>query len=105
MDTITAAGTDGEASFDGTWLALSRRGWRSKLRSKTVKDMITNQGDRRIPAKSITAVSFKPARPMSHGVIGFTVAGGPDAEVTFTTAQLASFQVLRDAVEDAISGP
>jgi len=105
METITAAGTDGEASFDGTWLTFSRRGWRSKLRSKTVRDVITNQGDRRIPAKSITAVSFKPARPMSHGVIGFTVAGGPDEQVTFSTSQIAAFQALRDAVEDAISAP
>jgi uncharacterized protein DUF4429 len=105
METISAAGTDGEASFDGGWLTLTRKGWRAELRSKTVRDMITNQGDRRIPARSVTAVSFKPAHhPGARGHIGFTVAGGEDAGLTFTMAQTQAFQALRAAVENAIAG-
>lgn len=81
--------------------------------------MTIGKGEKRIPVRSISAIQIKPAGAMMNGFISFGVGGGNEKQsrfgsqtmdatkdensVVFTKKQQGDFEVLRDAVEAAIT--
>jgi hypothetical protein len=110
MDLEAVGYMGGIVSFDGVFVSIRRKG---------LSRLTVGKGEKRIPARSITAVQLKPAGPITNGFIQFTIAGGierrskfgrqtPDAvsdenSVIFTRKQQPQFEVLRSAIEHAIA--
>ena len=108
---ITANGHNGQVTFDGTFVTITRSGF---LARATV-----GKGEKRLPIGSITGVQWKPASAMVNGFIQFTVPGGNEVRshvgsqtrsagqdensVIFMRKQSAEFEALRAAVEQAIA--
>lgn len=109
-EAVTAKGHNGQVSFDGRMVTISRKGLLGRAS--------VGKGEKRIPLTSITAVQWKPAGPVMNGYIQFSLPGGNEGRarfgsqtkdaghdensVIFTRRQMASFQRLRTAVEDAL---
>lgn len=108
---VTAKGYNGQASFDGRFVTITRNGF--------VARSTVGKGEKRIPLKSLTAVQWKPATHLARGYIQFTIAGGVERRsrfgratkdalndensVVFPPRHQEAFQALRDAVEEAIA--
>lgn len=108
---IVAAGVNGQVSFDGSWVTITRKGM---LARATV-----GKGEKRIPISLIAAVQWKPPGPLVRGFIAFTVPGGNESRsrfghqttdaakdenaVVISSGQKEEFEALRAAVEAAIS--
>ena len=106
---MEARGRGARVSFDGSYVTIARSGWSAP-----------GKGEKRIPVQSITAVRWKPAGLMS-GYIQFTVLGGSEVHtrsgrqtidaardensVVFARRRQPDFQVLREAVEQALVQP
>jgi Domain of unknown function (DUF4429)/Short C-terminal domain len=113
-DTVFAKGHNGQISFDGRFVTISRKGVFGR--------MTVGKGDKRVPVRSITAVQWKPAglSGTTYGFIQFTIAGGierrnrpgqaakdamtDENSVTFLKHGQAPFETIRVAVENAITG-
>jgi len=109
--TVTAKGYNGQASFDGRFVTITRKGF--------VARGTVGKGEKRIPLKSLTAVQWKPATHLVRGYIQFSIAGGierrsrfgratkdatnDENSVVFSPRHQEAFQALRDAVEEAIA--
>ena len=112
-ETITAKGYNGQVSFDGRFVTISRSGF---IARSTV-----GKGEKRIPIKSLTAVQWKPATHMVRGYIQFTLSGGierrsrfgqatkdamqDENSVVFSPRHQEAFQAVRNAVEEAMTQP
>jgi hypothetical protein len=106
-----AAGYTGQIDFDGTFVTITRRGFTARTS--------VGKGAKRIPLVSITAVQMKPAGPVAHGFIEFSIGGGNEARsgfggqtasafgnenaVVFKRKQQPEFEALRDEIEGAIA--
>jgi hypothetical protein len=66
---ISAKGRSGQMSFDGTFVTITREGFRAKSMHGT------GGGTKSIPVRSIGAVQFKPATSMVHGYIPLSISG------------------------------
>ena len=100
----------GSVSFNGQWVTIHRAG---------AQRLTHGQGDKRLHISQIAAVQLKPAGLLSNGFIQFTIAGGLDPQaakgrrtlqaardensVVFTRKHQEEFELLRQAVENAIA--
>lgn len=107
-----AKGVNGQVSFDGSIVTISRKG----VMARTT----VGKGDKRIPVSSITAVEWKPPSALIRGFIGFTIPGGNENRSTFGKrtvdaakdensvvvgkSHVEEFDVLRAAIEAALAG-
>ena len=100
-------GYNGQVSFDGTNVTISRKGALAKM-------SFGFSGEKRIPVTSIISVQYKEASSMLNGFIQFATAARESAggltdasqdenSVLFTKSQNADFAELRKAVEEAIA--
>lgn len=107
---LSAKGTNGTINFDGQTVIIERKGLNAR--------MLVGGGEKRIPVASITAVQWKKAG-LTAGFIQFTLAGGIERRskpgrttsdamhdentVTFHSRQMAAFEPIRTAIDEAIS--
>jgi hypothetical protein len=109
---VTAKGANGQISFVGKVLIISRKGAAARL--------TVGKGERRIPLSAIQAIQWKPLGSLVSGFISFTIAGSLDRNVGFGRAtwnavddenavvfknkkQEAEMIQLRDAVQQALA--
>lgn len=108
---ITAKGVNGTVTFDGRMVTISHSG--------ALGRMTAGKGEKRVPVSSIAAVEWKPHGFGVRGFIRLTIPGGVertsrvgkrtvDSEkdensVVFGKTQLADFERVRAAIEDAIA--
>lgn len=74
------------------------------------------KGEKRIPISSISSVQFKKPGAMTNGYIQFSLSGGRESgrglmdatkdenSVMFTSAQVKSFEAIRDFIEERLGG-
>lgn len=109
MEPLKANGFNGQLSFDGATVIITREGFRARS--------MHGRSEKTLPLKSIGAVQFKPATSLISGWIQFSVAGevsqkrigvgrSHDAStdenaVIFQKKQMAEFEAIRDAVRAA----
>lgn len=107
---MEAHGYNGQVTFDGQAVTISRHG--------PVARLTIGKGEKRIPLRHITAVQYKPAG-IVNGFIQFTVAGGVERRsrfgrqsmdaakdensVTFLYWQRHEFAELHRALNDALA--
>jgi hypothetical protein len=72
---VTAKGVNGEITFNGLTLVITRKGALGRLSA--------GKGERRIPLSAIQAVQWKPPGPVVNGFISFNVAGSIDRNPGF----------------------
>lgn len=110
-EVIAAQGRNGQVSFDGKTVTITREGFAARVSH--------GRGEKSIPLRQIAAVQMKPVSLMTTGFIQFTVPGeisskvqkggrGLDAAsdenaVLFLKKQEPDFVALRDAVQAAIA--
>ena len=110
---IEAKGHNGQVTFDGTTITITRKGALGRLSS--------GKGSIALPVTQVTSVRFKEAGPVVNGYIQFSVPGRIEQRsqfgsqttdaahdpnsVIFTRKQRAQFAALRDAVQEAIAAP
>lgn len=103
----------GFVRFDGQFVHIQHSGMLSRA--------TVGKGSKRVPARSIAAIHFKPAGPVISGYIQFSMAGGNETRarfgrqsldaandensIMFTKKEQPYFEALRDAVESAIASP
>lgn len=108
---IEVKGHNGQITFDGQYVTISRRGILGR--------MSVGKGEKRFHISQISSVQWKPAGPFVNGFIQFATAGGNERRsqfgsqtsnavndensVLFTTKQKAAFEELRKHVEGAIA--
>lgn len=113
VDVIRAEGRNGQISFDGAAVTITREGF--------VARSTHGRSEKRIPIATIGAVQYKPYSVMGWGFIKFSVTGessnrtklgsqSKDAftdenAVQFTKSQQPQFEALRDAIQAAQSAP
>lgn len=99
--TISAKGVNGDLSFDGSLVTISRKG-------------LGNKGQKAIPLRSVGGVQVRPATMLVNGFIQLSVAGEvtrsaggvgrlqdaakDENAVIFTKKQTADIEAFRDAV-------
>lgn len=109
---IHAKGVNGQISFDGATVVITREGFLARSTH--------GRSEKSLPVKSIGAVQIKPASALVNGHIQFSVSGesskksigfgkSQDAAkdenaVIFTKKQAPAFEALRDAVRAAQAG-
>jgi hypothetical protein len=110
---IEAKGVNGQVTFDGSFVTITRKGFAARA--------TVGKGEKRIPVASIAAVQWKAPGAMTRGFIQFTVPGGSERRSQFgsqTTdaakdensvlvakGQVAEFEALREAIEGALASP
>jgi hypothetical protein len=108
---IEAKGHNGQITFDGQQITITRRGF---LARTTV-----GKGQKTFHISQISSVQWKPAGPFVNGFIAFSVSGGNERRsrfgsqttsavsdensVVFTSRQKTTFEQLRAAIEAAIA--
>ena len=108
---IMASGVNGQVSFDGNFITITRKGLMARA--------TVGKGEKRIPIGSVTAVQWKPPGAMVRGFIQFTVPGGNEGRshagrqtvdaakdensVIVDRSHKQAFEALRAAVEQAIA--
>lgn len=113
MEPIQANGINGQVTFDGQFVTLSRKGVMAR--------MTIGKSEKRIPVSSINAVQWKPPSRLVRGFIQFTVSSGKEPRSRFGKqtvdaskdensvvvgwTQIEEFTALRDTVEAAIAAP
>ncbi len=103
----SASGHNGQVSFDGDFMVISRKGLMAKLDHGA-------KGDKRIPLTSITSVQLREPKYGTLGYIQFGLLGSIDSgggimaartdenSVDFQKKDLANFQAVRSYVEQQI---
>lgn len=107
---MDAQGHNGQVSFDGHFVTITRSGMLARAS--------VGKGQKSIPISSITAVQVKAAGALTNGFVEFTVSGGNEVRsragsqtldasrnenaVLFTKRQSAEMAALADAVRRAI---
>ncbi len=104
----SASGHNGQISFDGDFLVISRKGLLAKVYQGA-------KGDKRVPLTSITSVQLREPKFGTDGYIQFGLLGSIDSgggmmaarhdenSVSFYKKDLANFQAVRSYVEQQIS--
>lgn len=108
---ITANGRNGQVTFDGKTVTISREGAAAR--------MTHGRGDKMLALRQIAAIQLKPVSMMTVGFIQFTVPGEmsnhngkgtrafdatkDENAVTFTKKQEPEFVALRNAIQAAIA--
>jgi len=108
---ITAKGRNGQVTFDGKTVTISREGAAARASH--------GRGDKMLPLRQIAAVQLKPVSLMTAGYIQFTVpgemssnkrkggrtfdAGKDENSVLFLKKQEPEFVALRNAIQTAIA--
>lgn len=108
---LEVTGHNGQITFDGQTVTISRRGILAR--------MTVGKGQKTIHIAQISGVQWKPAGPFVNGFIQFTIPGGNERRskfgsqtdtavsdensVIFMTKQQAAFEQLRDAVTQALA--
>jgi hypothetical protein len=111
MENISAKGQNGQVTFDGDFVTITRKGFFGR--------MTIGKGEKRIPAGAVTSVQWKPPGAMMNGFIAFSLAGGNETKSRFgsqtvdaskdenavivTKNQAAAFAPLREAIERKIA--
>lgn len=107
---ITANGLNGQVSFDGVSVVITREGFVARSRH--------GRSEKVLPLSLVGAVQFRPATTLMNGFIQFSVAGevskrsigggknrnavkDENAVVFRGAAATAEFEALRDAVRQA----
>jgi hypothetical protein len=105
---IQATGVNGQVSFDGEIIRISRRGAMAFM-TQGIK------GDKEIHVAQLSAVQFKKAGPAFNGYIQFSFLGGHETKggildatrdensVMFTMRQADRFESLRAAVQQRMN--
>lgn len=107
---IQAKGHNGQMSFDGQNVTISRKG---------VLGFLTQglKGDKIIKLSSITAVQFKKVGMITSGYLQLSLTGGNESRggvfdatqdentVMFVKKQEKDFEGLRDAIQAALNAP
>ncbi|MFK0300294.1 DUF4429 domain-containing protein [Brevundimonas sp. NPDC090276] len=107
---IQAKGHNGQMSFDGQNVTISRKG---------VLGFLTQglKGDKIIKLSSITAVQFKAVGMITSGYLQLSLMGGNESRggvfdatqdentVMFVKKQEKDFEGLRDAIQAALNAP
>lgn len=104
-------GHNGQISFDGQYVTLTRQGLLGRLS--------VGKGEKRWHISQISSIQWKPAGPFVNGFIQFSASGGNEQRsrfgsqttsaasdensVLFTKKQMPDFQQLRTAIEAAIA--
>ena len=103
----SASGHNGQISFDGDFLVISRKGVLAKVYQGA-------KGDKRVPLTSITSVQLREPKFGTDGYIQFGILGSIDSgggmmaarhdenSVSFYKKDLANFQAVRSYVEQQI---
>jgi len=103
----SASGHNGQISFDGDFLVISRKGLLAKVYQGA-------KGDKRVPLTSITSVQLREPKLGTDGYIQFGILGSIDSgggmmaarqdenSVSFYKKDLANFQAVRSYVEQQI---
>jgi hypothetical protein len=102
----------GFVRFDGTTVVI---------RQTSVSRIVVGKGEKRIPARQITAIQIKPAGPFVTGFIQFSLGGSNEVRssfgrqsfdatkdensMSFSLAEQNQFEALRDAIEAAAASP
>lgn len=110
-ETISAQGRNGQVTFDGKTVTITREGFAARL--------MHGRSEKAIMLRQITAVQFKQATPMLLGYIQFSVPGeisknairgsGKNAAakdenaVIFTNNVGDDFATLRTAIQSALA--
>lgn len=108
---IEVKGHNGQVTFDGQYVTITRRGFLARTS--------VGKGEKRIHISQISSVQWKPAGPFVNGFIQFATAGGNERRskfgsqtssaihdensVIFTTKHRAAFEELRKHIEAAIA--
>ncbi|MFG3056706.1 DUF4429 domain-containing protein [Kitasatospora sp. NPDC048239] len=108
---IEAKGHNGQVSFDGEYVTITRKGFLARAS--------VGKGEKRIHVSQIVAVQWKPPGVLVNGFIQFTLAGGlerrsgfgaqtasavkDENSVVVMKNQAPAFEELRVAVEDAVA--
>jgi len=111
VEPITAKGVNGTVSFDGRMVTITHSG--------VLGRMTAGKGEKRIPVSSIAGVEWKPPGLGVRGFLRLTVPGGiertsrvgkrtqdaakDENSIVFGKTQLADFERVRTAIEDAIA--
>jgi uncharacterized protein YbcC (UPF0753/DUF2309 family) len=103
----SASGHNGQVSFDGDFLVISRKGLLAKVYQGA-------KGDKRVPLTSITSVQLREPKFGTDGYIQFGLLGSIDSgggmmaarhdenSVSFYKKDLANFLAVRSYVEQQI---
>lgn len=102
----------GFVRFDGTTVVI---------RQTSISRLIVGKGEKRIPARQVTAIQIKPAGPIMPGFIQFSLGGGNEVRsrfgrqsldamedensMDFSFLEQGQFEALRDAIEAATASP
>lgn len=108
---VEVKGHTGTVIWDEDFVTIRRTGFNARI--------TVGKGEKRIPIASITSVQWKPAGAMVNGYIQFSAGGGNESRsrfgaqtmdavkdensVVFTKKQMAEFETLRTAIEQAIA--
>lgn len=108
---LTAKGRNGQITFDGKIITISREGAAARFQH--------GRGDKMLPIKHIAGVQLKPVSRMTVGYIQFTVpgelsnnknkghrtidAGKDENAVLFLKKQEPDFVAMRDAIVQALA--
>ncbi|GLW73635.1 hypothetical protein Kpho02_59340 [Kitasatospora phosalacinea] len=108
---IEAKGHNGQVTFDGEYVTITRKGFLARTS--------VGKGEKRIHISQIAAVQWKPPGKLVNGFIQFTVPGGIERRSGFGNQtnsaihdensvivmknQAAAFEELREAVDEAIA--
>lgn len=111
MEKITAHGRNGQVTFDGKTVTITREGFAARATH--------GRGEKSIPVRQITAVQFKPNSFATVGFIQFTVPGElsnrtskggrtfdaskDENSVLFAKKAEPEFVALKEAVQSAIA--
>src|SRR4051794_16805435 len=104
-------GHNGQVTFDGSWVTITRKGVLGRTS--------VGKGEKRISIGAITAVQWKPPGMVMNGFLAFSLAGANEKQSRFGTqtsdaikdenavivrkGQEKEFLALRTAIEDAIA--
>ena len=103
----SASGYNGQISFDGDFLVISRKGLMAKMYQGV-------KGDKRVPVASITSVQLREPKFGTDGYIqlgllgsiesgsGMIGARGDENSVSFYKKDFADFQAVRSYIEEKI---
>ena len=111
MEMLRAKGVNGQLSFDGATVVITREGFMARSTH--------GRSEKALGVKSIGAVQWKPATALVNGHIQFSVSGESSKKsigfgksndaakdenaVIFTKKQAAEFEAIRDAIRAAQS--
>ncbi len=75
MEPLKAKGINGQVTFDGTFVTISRKGF--------VARSTIGGGDKHIPLAAVSAVQYKAPSAMFNGALEFSLAGANETKSKF----------------------